>query len=98
MEPFAAGILALLHKLFGSLLVLFGIVVLPMPIPLGLIMIALGLAMLAPYFKPIQNLVRHLRRKSPLVDRNMVKFRHKCPRVIRMTIDRTNPHTQGNEA
>lgn len=92
MEPFAAGLLALAHKITGSALVLFGIVILPMPIPLGLILIALGLAMLAPYFKPIQKLVRHLRRKSPLVDRNMVKFKDKCPRVIRMTIEKTNPH------
>ena len=92
MEPIAASLLALVHKLTGSLLVLFGIVVLPMPIPLGLIMIALGLAMLAPYFKPIQKLVRHIRRKSPVVDRNMVRFKHKCPRVIRVTIEKTNPH------
>lgn len=92
MEPFAASVLALIHKLTGSVLVLFGIVLFPLPIPVGLIMIALGLAMLAPYFKPIQNLVRYIRKKSPLVDRNMVRFKHRCPRVIRMTIEKTNPH------
>lgn len=92
MEPIAASLLALVHKVTGSVLVLAGMVVLPMPIPLGLIMIALGLAMLAPYFKPVQNLVRHLRRKSPIVDRNLVRFKHRCPRVIRVTIEKTNPH------
>ena len=92
MEPIAASLLALVHKVTGSVLVLAGRVVLPMPIPLGLIMIALGLAMLAPYFKPVQNLVRHLRRKSPIVDRNLVRFKHRCPRVIRVTIEKTNPH------
>lgn len=92
MEPIAASLLGLAHKLFGSILVLFGLVVLPMPIPFGLIMISLGLAMLAPYFKPIQKLVRHLRRKSAVIDRNMVRFKDKCPRVIRITIEKTNPH------
>jgi len=92
VEPFAASFLALIHKLVGSILVLFGIVLFPMPIPVGLIMIALGLAMLAPYFKPIQKLVRHIRRKSPMVDRNMVRFKDRCPKVIRTTIEKTNPH------
>ncbi|WP_370339274.1 PGPGW domain-containing protein [Parvularcula marina] len=91
MEPFAASFLALIHKLVGSILVLFGIVVLPTPIP-GILLIAIGLALLAPYFRSVQKLVRFIRRKSPMVDRNMVRFKDRCPKVIRTTIEKTNPH------
>lgn len=87
-----ASLLALMHKVVGSVLLLCGMVVLPLPIPLGLIMIALGLAMLAPYFPPVQALVRWLRRKSPKLDAAMLKFKHKCPRVVQTTIEKTNPH------
>ncbi len=86
-----AGLLALLHKITGSFLVLAGMVVLPMPIPLGLIMIALGLALLAPYFKPVQKLVRNLRRKYPKMDDAMLRLKHRSPRVIQVTIEKTNP-------
>ncbi|ADM08513.1 hypothetical protein PB2503_02172 [Parvularcula bermudensis HTCC2503] len=91
METVTASLLALIHKITGGLLVMAGFVVLPMPIPLGLIMIALGLAMLAPYFSAVQALVRTIRRKSPVVNDAMVKFKQKCPRVIQITIEKTNP-------
>ncbi|MEM9989447.1 MAG: PGPGW domain-containing protein [Pseudomonadota bacterium] len=86
-----AGVLALIHKFTGSLLVLFGIVVLPMPIPLGLILILLGLGLLAPYFLPIQAFIRHLRRKYPKVDETMIKLKHRCPPVMKTTIEKTCP-------
>lgn len=92
VEPLAASLLALVHKLTGTMLVLFGVVLFPMPIPLGLILIALGLALLAPYFPPIQALVRSIRRKSPKVDEWMIRFKERCPRVIQITIEKTNPH------
>lgn len=92
MEPFAASFLALIHKIFGGLLVLCGVVLFPMPIPLGLILIVLGLALLAPYFKPVQALIRRIRRKSPAVDRAMLKLKARAPRVIQITIEKTNPH------
>lgn len=88
-----AGLLALLHKITGSVLVLFGMIVLPMPIPLGLIMIAFGLALLAPYFVPVQRFVRSLRRKHPKFDDTMRKFKHKCPPVIKTAIEKTCPKT-----
>ncbi|WOI52846.1 PGPGW domain-containing protein [Parvularcula sp. LCG005] len=92
-----AGFLALMHKIFGSLLVVSGLVMFPLPIPVGLIMIAFGLAMLAPYFPPVQAFVRFLRRKFPAFDRAMVRFKHRCPRVVQTTIEKTCPHTHDKD-
>lgn len=88
-----AGLLALIHKISGSMLVVVGMIVLPMPIPLGLIMIALGLALLAPYFVPVRRFVRSMRGRYPKFDDAMRKFKHRVPPVIRATIEKTCPKT-----
>ncbi|MEM9422719.1 MAG: PGPGW domain-containing protein [Pseudomonadota bacterium] len=92
-----AGLLAILHKIVGGVLVLFGIVLLPMPIPFGLLLMVLGLALLAPYFVPIQRLVRSLRRKYPKVDDTMRRMKHRCPRVMKTTIEKTCPQTTSDD-
>jgi hypothetical protein len=81
----------MLHKLTGSVLVVFGIVLFPMPIPVGLLMIALGLLFLAPYFKPVQMMVRSLRRRSANVDSALRRVKRRCPPVLRMAIEKTAP-------
>lgn len=91
MGPITASILTFVHKLTGSVLVLFGIVLFPMPIPLGLVMIAFGLLLLAPYFSPIQAVVRRLRRRSRTVDNALLKIKRRCPPVIRTAIEKTAP-------
>jgi hypothetical protein len=75
----------------GSVLVLFGIVLFPMPIPVGLVMIAFGLLLLAPYFKPVQMVVRRLRCRFSAVNNAMLKMKRRCPPVIRSAIEKTAP-------
>ncbi|NNU17584.1 hypothetical protein HK107_14730 [Parvularcula sp. ZS-1/3] len=91
MGPLTASLLTFVHKLTGSVLVVFGLVLFPLPIPVGLLMIAFGLLLLAPYFKPIQNAVRALRRRSPAVDNGLRKVKRRCPPVIRTAIEKTAP-------
>jgi len=59
---------------------------LPLPIPLGLVMLTVGFALLAPYIPAVQRLI-----KSPDLDRSMRRHRHRFPAVIRRTIDKTHP-------
>lgn len=93
-----AGLLALLHKITGSVLVLLGAVLLPMPIPLGLIFLVFGLALLAPYFVPVQKFIRHMRRKYPAFDEKMLSIKSRCPKVIQTAIEKTSPHLKDGEA
>lgn len=83
--------LAIVHQVIGVFLIVSGAIVLPLPIPLGLIMITIGCALLAPYVPYVQRLVKKLRAKSPPLNATLLKYRHRFPPVIKSTIDKTHP-------
>lgn len=83
--------LPIVHQLLGSVLVISGAILTPTPIPIGLIMLTIGLALLAPYMPPVQRMVRYVRRKWPHIDASLLRHRHRFPPVIRSTIDKTHP-------
>lgn len=83
--------LPIFHQVLGGVLVVAGVILTPTPVPFGLIMLTIGLALLAPYLKPVQNLVRMIRRKWPNVDHSLRRNRHRFPPVIQSTIDKTHP-------
>ncbi len=83
--------LPIFHQLIGGVLVISGAILTPTPIPFGLIMLTVGLALLAPYMPPVQALVRRIRRNWPNIDRSLRRHRDRFPPVIRTTIDKTHP-------
>ena len=83
--------LPILHQLVGGVLVVAGAILTPTPIPLGLIMLTIGLALLAPYMPPVQALIRRIRGKWPNIDAALRRHRDRFPPVIRSTIDKTHP-------
>lgn len=83
--------LPILHQIIGSTLVVTGLIVLPLPIPFGLIMLVIGFALLAPYIPAVQKLIRYMRRTWPKVDAILLRYRHRFPPVIKKTIDKTHP-------
>ena len=85
--------LPIVHQVFGSLLVVAGLIILPLPIPFGLIMLTIGFALLAPYIPVVQRLVRYMRSKWPDLDTKLRQWRHRMPPVIKSTIDKTHPFT-----
>lgn len=85
--------LPILHQVFGSTLVVAGLIVLPLPIPFGLIMLTIGFALLAPYIPAFQRLIRRMRVKWPNLDAALLRYRDRFPPVIRKTIDKTHPIT-----
>lgn len=84
-------LLSIFHQVLGGVLVVSGIILTPTPIPFGLIMLTIGLALLAPYMPPVQALIRNIRRKWPNVDMSLRRHRDRFPPVIRSTIDKTHP-------
>ena len=85
------GMMPLVHQISGTVLVLVGLIVLPLPLPFGLIMLTIGFALLAPYIPAVQRLLRHLRSRWPDLDAALRRYRHKFPPIIKKTIDKTNP-------
>ena len=84
--------LPIMHQVFGSILVVAGLIVLPLPIPFGLIMLTIGFALLAPYIPAVQRLIRYMRTKWPNLDGTLRRWRDRMPPVIKSTIDKTHPH------
>lgn len=83
--------LPIFHQVLGAFLVVTGAILTPTPIPFGLIMLTIGLALLAPYLPPVQALIRTIRRKWPKIDLSLRRHRHRFPPVIQSTIDKTHP-------
>lgn len=83
--------LPIIHQVFGSTLVVAGLIVLPLPLPFGLIMLTLGFALLAPYIPAVQRLIKKMRTKWPDLDAALRRYRDRLPPVIRKTIDKTHP-------
>lgn len=79
------------HQVLGGILVVTGAILTPTPIPFGLIMLTIGLALLAPYMPPVRALVRAIRRRWPNINAALLRYRHRFPPVIRTTIDKTHP-------
>ncbi len=87
------GMLPIVHQILGGFFVFTGLIILPLPIPFGLILLTIGLALLAPYIPQIQRLVQKMRAKWPNLDKSLLRYRDHFPPVIRKTIDKTHPVT-----
>lgn len=83
--------LPIFHQVTGVVLVIAGAIITPTPIPFGLIMLTIGLALLAPYVTPVQRVVRGIRRRWPKIDDALRRNRDRFPPIIRQTIDKTHP-------
>ncbi|MEL6360174.1 MAG: PGPGW domain-containing protein [Pseudomonadota bacterium] len=83
--------LPIFHQVLGLFLLLSGLIVLPLPLPFGLIMVTIGLALLAPYIPAFQRLIRGMRTKWPDLNKSLLRYRNRFPPIIRKTIDKTHP-------
>ena len=72
-------------------MVVAGMIVLPLPLPFGLVMLTIGFALLAPYIPAVQRLIRFMRTKWPSLNSQLLRFRDRFPPVIKRTIDKTHP-------
>ena len=83
--------LPILHQVIGVVLVVVGLIVLPLPLPFGLIILTVGFALLAPYIPLVQRIIKTMRTKWPDLNRTLLRYREKFPPVIKKTIDKTHP-------
>ncbi|MEL7029024.1 MAG: PGPGW domain-containing protein [Pseudomonadota bacterium] len=83
--------LSILHQVVGGTFVAAGIVLFPLPIPLGWLFLLTGVALLVPYNPATQQLVKSIRRRWPAFDRGVLRFKAKAPKFIQVAIEKTNP-------
>jgi len=68
-----------------------GVVLAPTPVPLGVVLAVLGLALLAHDSKLLRGLIRRLRARCPEASAKAHDLRHRLPALLRRVIERTDP-------
>jgi len=85
------GLQRVARQLGRWLLLLAGLIVTPMPMPVGLLMITIALAILVEDSHRVRWAVTALRRRSPTLSRQLRRARERSPRGVQGIIDRTDP-------
>ncbi len=80
-----------LRLVIGWLLVILGAILTPTPVPIGLILLALGLYLVAKESMAMRRAVCWLRRRVPRLSRGMNDLKPRVGRGLRHFIDRTDP-------
>ena len=75
----------------GSFLVLLGLIITPMPIPLGIILIVQGLSMLVSSLPFMRHWLRDLRRRYHTVSARLKRAKRYLPAFARRLIEDTDP-------
>jgi hypothetical protein len=79
------------NRTVGWILVLLGLVIFPLPIPLGLLLIVTGLALLVRDSVTVQEWIRGLRESNPGFDQQLREIRERLPDFLKAAIDATDP-------
>ncbi len=80
-----------LQQWMGWMLIVPGLLVLPLPIPLGLVMIIAGLALAARYDPLLQGWIRRLRARFPDASRRANRLHRYLPFRLRRVLVSTDP-------
>jgi len=75
----------------GSLLVVTGVIVTPMPVPLGIIMIIFGTSILVTELPFVRDHVRNLRRRFRAFSARLNHLKPRLPAFARRLIEETDP-------
>ncbi|ARU56093.1 hypothetical protein OLMES_2020 [Oleiphilus messinensis] len=73
------------------LLIIAGLIVLPLPIPLGLVMIVVGAALLAGSSPAFRRYIQRVRLRNPKIDKKIKRFQHRLPAWLRERLISTEP-------
>lgn len=90
--------LHLIASIFAIILILIGIVLTPMPIPFGIILIVLGIALLITTNTAFALWLRNFRKRHPDMDGKIRQAQKWLPGFLRIPLDKTSPDSSDEEA
>ncbi len=76
----------------GSTLMILGVLSAPTPVPIGFVLFAVGLYLVARGSKRVRHSVKYFRRQVPPFSRGLNRIRHHLPPRLRAFIERSDPH------
>ncbi|MEQ8967356.1 MAG: hypothetical protein RID91_16200 [Azospirillaceae bacterium] len=80
----------------GWLLIGVGTVILPTPVPIGLVMVIVGLALVAPRSRTLQGWLRRRRAAHPGLSRRLAAMAPRLPGAARRVLEITDPAAGAN--
>lgn len=81
----------MLRLTLGWALMAVGAVILPTPVPVGLVMVIVGIALVAPESRWLQGWLRRRRAANPTLSGRLAALATRLPRPARRVIDLTDP-------
>lgn len=75
----------------GASLMMLGILTVPTPVPIGFVLFAVGLYLVARGSKRARRSVKHIRRHVPLLSRGLNAIKHRLPPRLQAFIERSDP-------
>ncbi len=79
----------------GVLLIVAGLLVLPLPVPVGLLMIILGVSLLVPAIPALARYLKRIRRHYPITSQRLNHISPRLPGFVRRVFDETDPDRRG---
>ncbi|MDG1994996.1 MAG: PGPGW domain-containing protein [Emcibacteraceae bacterium] len=80
-----------LKLLIGWLMFIVGIITAPIPIPIGQIIALIGLSILVSESHWVKTKMQRLRRRLPIIGRQLARMHPYLPRFLKKVIDDTDP-------
>lgn len=84
---------SLISTIFGIILILSGLIILPLPIPFGLIMIVIGMSLLISHSAFFRSQFKKLRRRFVNFSERLNKLKPHLPSFARKMIEDTDPNS-----
>lgn len=75
----------------GASLMVLGMLSVPTPVPIGFVLFAVGLYLVARGSKRARRSVKHLRRQVPILSRGLNAIKHRLPPRLQTFIERSDP-------
>jgi len=78
----------------AGILIIAGLIILPLPIPAGLLMLIVGLSLLVSAIPEVRQYLRKIRGQFKQTSGMLNRIKHKMPRFARQLIEETDPDSQ----
>lgn len=80
-----------LKLIIGWVMLIVGIITAPIPVPIGQIVALIGLSILVSESNWIKTKMQQLRRRLPVIGRQLMRLHPYMPRFLKKVIDDTDP-------
>jgi len=83
-----------IREIISILFILAGFLLVPLPVPLGIIFIVIGFALLVTEDQHVANWVREIRGANPDLERKVEQIKGRLPENLREPFSKTDPNTE----